>query len=313
MIRAALLLVVLALGACTHQIDESMLLFPHRGAVLDVGALAERFPAYEVRLEWITAGDGTRLQVLHFERADAVAVVLYFGGNGYTIGNFASATAGAYRGLPVDLVLVDHRGYGGSGGRASVEALLDDALVVHRHAAERARERGLPLLVHGHSLGSFLAGHVAAAHRLDGLVLESSVTTVEDWGGHFQTMQPWWIRLAVRGVEPAPALRGRGNAGLMDRLDEPVLLVVGDEDALTPARFTRELYARARLPERCKRMVVVPGKGHDGATQSWEFREGVEWLLSLRPVRVAAATMQPPRRPTRERPDAATDLPAPCA
>ena len=313
MIRAALLLVVLALGACTHEIDESMLLYPHRGAAVDVETLAGQFPSHEVRREWITAPDGTRLQALRFERPDAVAAVLYFGGNGYTIGNFAAATAGAYRGLPVDLVLVDHRGYGGSGGRAGVEALLDDALVVHRHAAERARDRGLPLVVHGHSLGSFLAGHVAAAHRLDGLVLESSVTTIEDWGGHFQSMQPWWMRFAVRRVEPAPALRGRGNAGLMERLDEPVLFLVGDEDALTPARFTRALYAGARLPERCKRLVVVPGKGHDGATQSREFREAMGWLLSLRPPGDAAVTMQPPRRPTRERPDAAADLPAPCA
>lgn len=313
MIRAALLLVVLALGACTHEIDESMLLYPHRGVAVDVGALAGQFPSHEVRREWITAPDGTRLQALRFERPDAVAAVLYFGGNGYTIGNFAAATAEAYRGLPVDLVLVDHRGYGGSGGRAGVEALLDDALVVHRHAAERARDRGLPLVVHGHSLGSFLAGHVAAAHRLDGLVLESSVTTIEDWGGHFQSMQPWWMRLAVRRVEPAPALRGRGNAALMDRLDEPVLFLVGADDALTPARFTRALYAGARLPERCKRLVVVPGKGHDGATQSREFREAMEWLLSLRPPGGSAVTMQPPRRPTRESPDAAADLPAPCA
>src|SRR5690606_15558173 len=78
-------------------------------------------------------------------------------------------------------------------------------------------------------------------------------------------------------------------------------------------RFTRALYAGARVPERCKRLVVVPGKGHDGATQTAEFREAMEWLLSLRPPGGTAVTMPPPRRPTRESPDAAADLPAPFA
>ena len=313
MIRAALLLALLALGACTHQIDESALLYPHRGAGLDVAALAAEFPGHAIRREWIQAADGTRLHALRLERADAIASVLYLGGNGYTVGSFAAATAGAYRDLPVDLLLVDHRGYGGSEGQASVEALLDDALDVYRHAAERAGERGLPLLVHGQSLGSFLAGHIAAEHRLDGIVLESSVTTVEEWARHFHGMQPWWVRLVVRRVEPAPGLRGRGNAPVMDELDEPVLFLVGADDALTPPAFTRELHARARVPGRCKRLVVVPGRGHDGATQSAEFREGMEWLLAPGRAREAAATMQPPRRPTRERPDATAVLASRCA
>ena len=281
MIRAALLLGLLAVAACTYQVDESLLLHPHRGAPLDLGALDTAFPAHAVRREWILASDGTRLQAVRLERVDAVASVLYFGGNGYTIGNFGAATAAAWRDLPVDLVLVDHRGYGGSAGQASVQALLDDAGAVYRHARVGARERGLPLLVHGHSLGSFLAGEVAAAHRLDGLVLESSVTTVEDWARHFHSLQPWWVRLFVRRVEPAQVLAGRGNAALMARLDEPVLFLAGAADGLTPARFTRRLHARARLADACKRLVVVPGRGHDDASRSAEFREGARWLLSV--------------------------------
>lgn len=281
MTRTALLPGLLALAACTHQVDESALLYPHRGAALDLAVLGAEFPGHAIRREWIQAGDGTRLQALRLERSDAVASVLYFGGNGYTIGNFASATAGAWRDLPVELLLVDHRGYGGSAGQASVQALLEDAGEVYRHARAAAGERGLPLLVHGHSLGSFLAGEVAATHRLDGLVLESSVTTVEDWARHFHSLQPWWVRLVVRRVEPAPTLAGRGNSALMAHLDEPVLFVVGDRDALTPARLTRQLHVQARLPAGCKRLVVVPGRGHDDATRSEEFREGARWLLSV--------------------------------
>ena len=279
MIRWALLLGLLALSGCTYEVDESTLLYPHRGPAVDAEALGVDFPAHTIRQEWIHAGDGTRLHALRFERGDAVASVLYFGGNGYTIGAFGGATAGAYRDLPVDLVLVDHRGYGGSRGRAGMQALMDDAGAVYQHVRVRADARGLPLIVHGHSLGSFLAGQLASTHQLDGLVLESSVTTAEEWAAHFHAGQPWWVRLVVRRMEPAPALAGRGNAALMPKLDEPVLFVVGADDALTPAEFTRQLHARAAVAEAPKRLVVVPGRGHDGATHSTEFRDGFTWLL----------------------------------
>ena len=53
---------------------------------------------------------------IDLKRDDARATVLYFGGNGFRTGLHARRVFDAYAGQPVDLVLVDHRGYGASTG-----------------------------------------------------------------------------------------------------------------------------------------------------------------------------------------------------
>lgn len=125
-----------------------------------------------------------------------------------------------------------------------------------------------------------MAGGVAEARSLDGLVLESSVTTAEAWTAHLRAKQSWWIRALVWKVKLDASLAGLGNAGVAGALDEPVLFVVGAEDDVTPARFSRELYASAPPPEGDRRLVVVPGRGHMDAAESPEFQAEVGQLLA---------------------------------
>jgi hypothetical protein len=159
----------------------------------------------------------------------------------------------------VNVVLVDYRGYGGSGtGPVSAEALLDDGLLVFDHIA------GLPgldpsqIVVHGHSMGSLVAGHVAANRAAAGVVLESSATTTEDF---VRTQIPWYGRPFVR-VDIAPGLRRQGNLQQMERIEEPLLLLVGSRDRETPPRFSRALHAASSLPSSCKQLIVVEGATH---------------------------------------------------
>src|SRR5690606_30561650 len=119
---------------------------------------------------------------------------------------------------------------------------------------------GMPLLLHGHSLGSFMAGHVAAERKVDGVILESSVTTTEDWTAHLRSQQSWWLRMLVWRVEPDEALSRMGNQAAVARLDEPVLFVVGADDDITPPRFSRSLFETAPLPQGRKQLLVVPGR-----------------------------------------------------
>jgi fermentation-respiration switch protein FrsA (DUF1100 family) len=124
--------------------------------------------------------------------------------------------------------------------------------------------RGLPgnggrIVVHGHSMGSFLAGHVAAHRPAAGVVLESSATTTEQW---VDAGMPGLAKPFIRKVAIDDHLRGRGNLANMARIEEPLLLLVGARDGTTPPRLSQGLYDASPLPPGRKTLATVKGAGH---------------------------------------------------
>lgn len=280
-VRSLFLCVVIAcMSACTYQVRESNVVIARKASTADIDALRKQFPNYRIDQKYIVAQDGSELYSLRFLRSDAVATVLYFGGNGYTLAKWAPITARAYKEAPVNFVLVDHRGYGASTGTPTLDALMSDALRIYDGLVSDSEMNGLPLIVHGHSLGSFMAGHVAASRRVAGLILESSVTTTEDWTAHLRSKQSAWIRALIWRVKPDDSLAGKGNLGIASALDESVLFVVGANDDVTPPRFSRELFDAVPLSLDRKHLLIVPDKSHMNAWDSPEFRTALSAFVT---------------------------------
>jgi len=252
-----LLALLAAVGACTARVEERSLVRPVTGGALTQAAVAQAAPAYTLTEHRIAAPDGARLYAVHLRQPGARATLLYFGGNGYAIGRYGAWTAGLFAPLGVDLFLVDHRGYGLSEGTPTIPAMEADALAVHDHLRARLGA-GAKLLVHGHSLGSFMAGHVASNRDTAGAVLESSATTTEEW---VKAGTPGAAKPFLK-VEIDEALRGRGNLANVARIEEPLLLLVGEKDRTTPPALSRGLLAGSPLTEGRKRLVVVRGANH---------------------------------------------------
>lgn len=260
-IVAAALLAALAaaLAGCAMQIDERALLHPIAGGGIDAAALARGAPAYSASEHWIATPDGSRLSAVLLRQPGSRATILYFGGNGYTIGQFGAWTASVFAPLGVDLMIVDHRGYGRSEGTPTAQSFEADGLAAFDYLTGVVGVPAARVVVHGQSLGSFIAGHVAANRLAGAVVLESSATTTEEWadanlGGA--------ARLLVR-VEVAEALRGRGNLPNMPRIEEPVLILTGARDRTTPPRLARALYEASPLAPGRKTLFVVPRAGHN--------------------------------------------------
>ena len=254
--KAFYLLVLAALlGGCTAVVRESDLISPIRGGGLTAEAVAAAAPAYTLTEHRIPAPDGARLYGVHLRQPGARATILYFGGNGYTIGRYGAWTAGVFAPLGVDLIIVEHRGYGLSEGSPTIAAMEADALAAFDYAQKLVGPAGR-IVVHGHSLGSFIAGHVAANRPTAGVVLESSATTAEEW---IKVGMPGYAKALVRKVEIDPNLRGRGNLAMMPRIEEPVLLLVGARDGTTPPILSRHLYEASPLPAGRKTLKVVKG------------------------------------------------------
>ena len=276
--RGRLVVVALALTACrTVVVQEGAIITPVPDRPLNQATVAAQLPGYTIEEHGIVAADGIPLHAILLRHVDSPLTVLFFGGNQFRISEHGMTTAKTLSPLGTSLLLVDFRGYGRSQGTPTFELLLSDALVAFDSLIALPGIDARRVVVHGHSLGSFLAGHVAANRATGGVVLQSSVTTAEEWTG---SLPPWWMRPFVR-MRPTESLRGRGNLDAVRVLDEPLLVLVGSEDRITHPRLSRKLFESATLPADRKRLAILDGAGHNDLERHPGFREVYRWFLSL--------------------------------
>ncbi|MFO8098525.1 MAG: alpha/beta fold hydrolase, partial [Salinibacter sp.] len=190
-------------------------------------------------------------------QSDARTTVLFFGGNGF----YLVQSRGYLRALTrpsTNALLWDYRGYGRSEGKPSVDALRNDALAVYDALVDRQDVDPDRVVVWGHSLGSFLATHVATERSVGGVVLENPATDVDDWASH---LIPWYVRLFL-GVDIDPALREESNRERVTALQAPLLVVGGEADNITDPEMARDLHAAAGSSQ--KELVMVEDGTHNG-------------------------------------------------
>ncbi len=245
------LLIVVPLGIfALRRFERALTFYPVR---YDAGE-AWRLP-HNSEDVWLKAADGTRLHGW-FVRAPvqpAAATIIYFHGNG---GNLSGVgwIAGHFTTRGFDVMLFDYRGYGRSEGLAIDErGIFADADTVYDYVV---RERGVPparLVLYGQSLGTTAVADVAARKPCGAIILESGLSSASDMAG---VVLPWlpraFHRLARNRFESARKLAG---------VKCPILVAHGDMDEVIPIEQGRALYAAA--PEPHKRLIIVPGAGHN--------------------------------------------------
>lgn len=192
---------------------------------------------------WLDAADGVKLHAFHLPHLGARAIVVYLHGNA---GNNADRLpiAQEMAAFFYEVLLLDYRGYGKSDGTPSEAGLYADAGA----ALAFARRRGMPVILYGESLGGAVAIDLAARERIDGLVVQSSFTSLPDLAAAI------WAPLG-RLVSPSYV-----SIDKIGRVRAPILFVHGERDELVPLSHGRRLYEAAHPP---KRFVSVPAAGHD--------------------------------------------------
>jgi pimeloyl-ACP methyl ester carboxylesterase len=194
--------------------------------------------------------DGVLLHAWWLPVADAPLTAVFLHGNAGNVSYWVEA-AGVFHRLGWNTLLLDYRGYGRSQGEPTEEGTYLDARAAWRHLVE---ERGIDpsrLVVIGRSLGGGVATWLAEHHRIAGLVLEATFTSIAD---------------VVAGSVPLPGIRNFVRLGYpslerMPRLGMPLLVVHGRDDELVPFAHGRALFEAAPGP---KRFVELRG-GHNDA------------------------------------------------
>jgi pimeloyl-ACP methyl ester carboxylesterase len=232
---AALLACSILVGCVHYRVREDNWFHPAALPLapdaLDRLALPASFVAEAVEVD---AADGTPLRGLLVTSPQARETVFYLGGDSFMIARDGLDIAAAIAAEDANVFMLDYRGYGGSAGQPDIDALMDDA----QAGLAFLRRRGAPkVVVHGMSMGSFVAAELATRAPVDGLVLESTATSVREWA---ERQVPWYGKWFVR-IDLPPALEAQSNTRRLEHYAGPLLLLAGGQDAKTPPAMAREL------------------------------------------------------------------------
>jgi len=189
------------------------------------------------------AVEGARIKVWTVERTGSPAI-LYFGGNaedvGASIGKFADRLPG------FSLYFVNYRGYGGSTGEPSEDALVADAIALY----DRLRTRHRDVSVIGRSLGSGVAAQLASRRDIKRLALVTPFDSLANVA-----------RAHVRWIPVGLLMLDRfDSASRAPAISADALVVIAGADEIIP-RVRSDALVDA-LPSR-PRVVVLAGARHN--------------------------------------------------
>jgi uncharacterized protein len=188
----------------------------------------------------------------HRARHDS-PTLLFFHGNGEIAVDYDDI-GGMYRGMGINFLPVDYRGYGLSTGSPTVTAVMRDSHAVFEYVADWLSGRGFtgPLVVMGRSLGSAPALDVAFRHAelISGLIIESG----------FARILPLLGLLGIHDRELTEA-SGPQNLEKIHEVRKPTLIIHAEFDHIIPFAEGKDLYEASGAA--AKKLLKIPGANHN--------------------------------------------------
>jgi len=199
---------------------------------------------------WFAAADGIKLHGWFVPHDQPVATLLMCHGNAGNVSDRYEWLEILHQHVPANLFIFDYRGYGRSAGKPTEAGCYRDAVAAFDWL--NIQKNNLPVIVHGHSLGSAVA--IELVHRLPeraaGMILESPFTNAAD------------MARLMFGPIPLHLLSSMKWAGdeKIAAIKIPKLFIHGEHDSIIPLRLGKKLFDAAAPP---KELVVLPGADHN--------------------------------------------------
>lgn len=188
-----------------------------------------------------------------------------------------------------DVLALDYRGYGGSGGRVSVAGAIADVRTALR-AATAQTPATRPLILLGQSLGGTLALYAGATIELDRSIdVVVSISAFSDYRRIVRDVAGQSLLLAPLGW-PASWLfsnRYRPLDVIGDLAPVPLVIMHGRGDEIVPFHHATALYHRAQQP---KTLIEIEGSHNAALALAQNRRRLLDALDSGLESRVAGST-----------------------
>lgn len=205
--------------------------------------------------------EGQNLKVWHVERETNRALI-YFGGNAEDVALNISLFKQLFPRHA--LFLPNYRGYGGSSGEPSQDALFSDAAALYDHVQKDFQH----IAVMGRSLGSGVAVYLASERPVERLVLVTPYDSMVHVASLYYPFIPVSLLLKDR-------YESIDRAAL---LDMPVLALVAEQDEVIPGRSTDELISA--LPPGQTIVKVIAGATHNSIGSFPEYQAALSTFLN---------------------------------
>ncbi len=227
---------------------QTQLFRPTRDPLISWNPEDYGIPADQSEEVWIETDDGETLYGWYLQAKNPIGSALYCHGNTGNLTNPAHLMPFLLH-SGFNVLLFDYRGYGKSSGRATVSGVVADALAAARYHDER-RPRHLPSILFGFSLGGAIAAQVIEQVPFDGLILQSTFTTLPD------IARVTFPRLPMHLVSG----RAFDSMRVLRNVRVPVLILHGLEDEACPCWMADALYEACGSAD--KRIHRVDGGLH---------------------------------------------------
>ncbi|XP_066536215.1 lysophosphatidylserine lipase ABHD12-like isoform X2 [Hoplias malabaricus] len=176
---------------------------------------------------------------------DGSPVFIYFHGNrNNRAAPHRIAVANITSSLGYHAVVMDYRGFGDSTGEPTDAGLLTDALYLCHWV--RARTKGSPLVIWGHSLGTVVATNTALKLQeqgipVDAVILEGAVT--EELRKYYWRFP--YLHYYILGL-PKESKTAVSNEVSLKTMKTPLLILHAEDDPLAHFQRVQKLYSIAR-------------------------------------------------------------------
>jgi uncharacterized protein len=260
--RLARIVLLLAAGLAGYVMlfEDSFIYFPAKypAGVWERGRRQAREGEIVARTEdvQLAAADGVRLHGWYctpqvgrggaLEAVETERTLLFLHGNAGNLSHRYEIIEHFVK-LPVNVLIIDYRGYGKSEGRPSEEGLYADARAAWDYLTQA---RGMPasqIVIFGESLGGAVAIDLATKTQACGLIVQSSFTSIADMAAEVLPFVPPFI------------LRTKMDSlSKIGQVSSPKLFIHSQADEIVPYRLGRRLFDAAHAPKQFYEVKNAP-------------------------------------------------------
>lgn len=257
-----LMIIILLIGvfSCTAILKEDQFITQSNVVELydqnSVDNWQQQFPKHQLKtLSLTTANNDAKLAGLYLDNPQSSGLIFVIQGNGMQVKDGGIAMLKSLAPLGLDIVIFDRRGLGASSGKATIMNLASDANEQYHYIKSALKPN--KVIVHGYSLGSFIATQLAKQHSIDALVLQGSATNVDDW---IAAKTPWYMSPFLT-VNMDPAFHLANNQVIVEQqYQKPLLIIAGEEDQEVPVSLSQKLFNASKSAN--KKLIIVKGADH---------------------------------------------------
>jgi len=207
--------------------------------------------SHEFEIEKFSIGE-ENIDVVVLNKGKQNAII-YFGGNGELVANNAQNFISTFQKYTV--YLVNYRGYGGSSGIPTEQAIYSDAKYIY----DKIRIKHKKISVIGRSLGTGVATFLASTREVNKMVLITPYDSILNMAQDKYPMYP--ISLLLKD-------KFNSSSRIKD-IKSMTLIILAKHDSVIPLKYSSELINE--FPPSQVTVKVIKDTGHNSISQKKEY------------------------------------------